>query len=1069
MFHSGQKKALNDVVIQLVDILNFYHKGFLDLDYKVRELKSDLLHIIINLSRRTSPEFHRRIIEVVTNDWTQFFKYWKVDEIREIINITSEDAEYLTWGLEQLSFLEARMLEGKYVGERSEQCIKQVRSWLRLGKSDRAEENLKKGFTQTIGVRGEKDYQLDSLIKWLPRINQLEQDRIEERLSWYLKRLDFIETTTSHAHSFPALKLLRTCLEWNPGNGFGLFKWLLVSKLVKFPDSLEEVFEFLVEKDSDNTVLYSKLFTRVLLFFQDNGKYGYHVVPSLIRGLKGISLIKNFVSEIRIYGIEEKKNEVVRQIIEACENNGINIGILKEHYPIEDRYTSTESYTSLRLKSEEEITNKEAVANIHTIEQALDLINKESENSHFDWTDVISSLKMKLTEQDFRSFTKLKTFDSVKLAKVGTVAYEMGFTSFAREMGYEALNKSRNAGWLTHYDGGSKLKSYQLLTQVEDRGKVGDLAFKDLAFSLKEIDDKRLFEDVFPILEIISPNVNYADLYKEVEIYLEELFRNATLNEKVFDFQDQPIAITELCGRLMTFLYEFPVSNMKEHLETIAIESYQESQIIIEHFLDGLYSQSHFEGYLVVLYGIFYSSGDIEEKHVDRITPLLKSERFDVMHLAYGLLGLLGRNSELDPEHIQLPLTYEMSFKQKPELIIDEETRIKQIEKRRMLRETNDPLEYIMIFKNDATFISKSSGIPLINIAYRMMQMAEQEVLPEWYHSLSEEQISNLFKSIDMNMPYIRPRMLRLWPALTKVTAELWRSKYLSYSAGSLICRQVDAGLYSITISQRKEEIQNLTDPSNDSGRRKGANEKWVNEMDESCFDRFLKTTDNKIILAELSLLKSLDDGRATEIRQSFISSEESCNKKRFYFFEGGVYNSYLHEYLNCGEDELILFNYCQTFDTRKHWLAINPQICIRVGWTLATEGNFRWVDPSDNIMVESIYWLDGNYQNYERLLYSETGYGWYVLASEAALEIIKGIADGKIFLHQKCIREFRLYQKKYGTDIEARKELFSSQVYMEKKGKIRKPRIEITSLKCKEFSSKIKTFVSCNYICSDR
>lgn len=259
LFYHGQIAGLNDISVHLVNILNFYHKHFLDLDYKVRELKVDLLDLVINLSRRSSPEFYQRMINTIASDWQQSFTYWKTNEIRDIINSITEDAKYSNWGIEQLAFLQERMLEGKRVGDRSEQCILQARSWIRLGKLDLAEKYLKEAFKQTFGIRGEKDYQLDHLIEWLPKINLLQPELTQERLSWYLKRFDFIQDTTSHAHSFAVLKTLRMCLESHLGNGFGLFKWLLLNRLSNFPDTLEEVLEFLMQADKQNARLYVNL------------------------------------------------------------------------------------------------------------------------------------------------------------------------------------------------------------------------------------------------------------------------------------------------------------------------------------------------------------------------------------------------------------------------------------------------------------------------------------------------------------------------------------------------------------------------------------------------------------------------------------------------------------------------------------------------------------------------------------------------------------------------------------------------------------------------------------------
>lgn len=1026
--HHGQLSALNDITIQLKSILSFYHKGFLDLDHKVRELKPELLSLIINLAQRTSPEFHRTILDVIATDWKEQLLYWKKDEIRATIEHALTLDELKDWAIDQLQYLEKVMLDGKRVGDRSEQCIKQARLWVKLGKLDRVEINLREAFRQTIGIRGEKDYQLDSLVEWLPKIAGMSPLEKKQKLSWYLKRLDYIHDTTSHAHRAPALELLHFCLGVDLASGFELFKWLYLNSLAEFSEGLERMLKFLIEKDGANAPLYASLFTRILLFFQDNGTYGNHIAKQLTEKLNDAKAINRIIQEIVTYGIEEKRNEVIQRLISACNEMNINIGYRQEDYPVRDTYSSSDSYTSLYLDNEEKFSKNEAFEFIQTVEQALDLLNREVENSHFDWTEVINKLKSQLTEDKLRSFLRSKTFDSVKLAKIGTIANEAGFVSLAREVGYTALSKSRVAGWLKHYDGGSKIKSYQLLTQVEDKKKVSELAFKDLAFNFKEIDDKRIFEDVFPVLEILLPNPDYAELYKEVEIYSEELLGNASLNDKVPTLEEKDVIdITDLASSLMLFLYEFPVSDIKEHLETIVIESYPKSQTIVERFVDQVYQKKYFEGFLTIWFGHFHQGITIPEKHLDRIEQLLGSDQFDIILLAYHLLDSLGKEPAYTLDPIDLPLIYEMKFDSKPQLIVDEETRLKEIEKRRRLPDTNDPVEFISIYKNDAQIISKETGIPVINIAHRIRQIAEQENLPAWFNSFSEHQMANLFRNTELHMPYVRPRILRLWPALMKVVSELWRSGYLSYYTSTLLSKKVDPWLHSVVAQKRLPEIVHLTEPSsNKFSSRRGTNEAWVNDMDSKCFDRFLKPSGSTTVVAEFSFIKSLDVGRATEIRQSFLSYNKDYTKSH-YIFEGEGYNTHIEDYLDYEGDEIIIFNHNQTFDIRKLWLAINPRLCIKAGWILSTGGNFRWLDAAGNIMAESVYWIDGNYQNHERLLYSETGYGWYVAVAKEALQTIKS-SSGKVYLHQKCIRQYRLYQEKFGTDIDAKKELFKSE-----------------------------------------
>lgn len=1024
LVYHGQNIAINDITITLKNILFFFHKGFMELDYKIRELKPEVIDLIITICRKADSKLYQKAIDLIAFDWTHFFEFWDVDAIRTIIDKIAIDNEYHAWGIEQLKSLEKKMLTGKRVGERAVQCIKQAHSWLRVDNPRLVESNLREAFSQTIGIRGEKDYQFDNLTEWLKRVNTFENDQIQERISWYLKRIDFVQSTTSHAHSYPALQILRICLNWHAGNGLGLLKWLLLNKVISFSDGLEVVLEYLVENDKENSTLYAKLFTRILLFFQDGSNYGYYISKDLVNNLQEVNSIKSFVNDIAIYGIEEKRNNVIRYIIEACEIKGIKIGISKDEYPVKDTYSSNDTYKNLHLDTGESLTPSKASEVIKTVDQALDLMQKESDNSYFDWTQIISNLKSQLTEEKIISILRSSEFDSRKLAKVGVIANEIGCVSLAKEIGFDALSKSRSSGWFKIYDGGTKLDAYQLLLQVDDKNMIRDLAFRDLAFTHKELDQKRIIENIFPILDIIAPEYDLTKIYEEVEIYSTELMKNAEINEDIFNFTKNSIDITELTSSLMHFLYEFPVSHMKEHIETLVIEESTSSPKIINHFLDQLYYLGNHEGYITILTGILNCKKELSPRHLPYLKEILNADRFDLMEMSYNLLKEAGNNIKLKFRKAQLPLIYEIEFDSKPELIVDNKSRLKEIEKRRSLRDTNDPLEYILYYKAEAKWISSNTGIPEINIAYRIMQIAEKEKLPEWYNGFPEQELANLFNSIDLNMPYIRPRVIRLWPALMKVVSELFKSGYLPFEICQYLSKQIDTGSPNIVLNSRLPEIPHLTDEINDIYRRRSTNEDWVKSINNECFDKFMQKVEGKHIIAEMSYLKSLSDGRASELRESFISLNKICKSINHYLFEGNNYNSYISEYLSIEKDEIIIFNHNQTFDIRKLWLAINPKICLDSGWTLSSEGNFRWIDSMGNIMVESIYWQDGNWDNYERLLDSETGYGWHIVASSEAVQTIKLIINRNLYLHQKCTRTYKAYQRRFNNDIDSEKHI---------------------------------------------
>ena len=71
------------------------------------------------------------------------------------------------------------------------------------------------------------------------------------------------------------------------------------------------------------------------------------------------------------------------------------------------------------------------------------------------------------------------------------------------------------------------------------------------------------------------------------------------------------------------------------------------------------------------------------------------------------------------------------------------------------------------------------------------------------------------------------------------------------------------------------------------------------------------------------------------------------------------------------------------------NWLALNPTIGSSLGWSVAEDGLFRWVNNAGQTMVESIWWTDGLVGQAPPHFDDEVGEGWLVVASQVAWDAI--------------------------------------------------------------------------------
>ena len=82
----------------------------------------------------------------------------------------------------------------------------------------------------------------------------------------------------------------------------------------------------------------------------------------------------------------------------------------------------------------------------------------------------------------------------------------------------------------------------------------------------------------------------------------------------------------------------------------------------------------------------------------------------------------------------------------------------------------------------------------------------------------------------------------------------------------------------------------------------------------------------------------------------------------------------------------------------------------MQLGWKPSMKGNFAWEDKEGNVMVESIYWENGN-TGYAGRASVEIGAGWYVVASKKAMEALRRLGD--VYVHRKEERYRRTYVEK--------------------------------------------------------
>jgi hypothetical protein len=155
-------------------------------------------------------------------------------------------------------------------------------------------------------------------------------------------------------------------------------------------------------------------------------------------------------------------------------------------------------------------------------------------------------------------------------------------------------------------------------------------------------------------------------------------------------------------------------------------------------------------------------------------------------------------------------------------------------------------------------------------------------------------------------------------------------------------------------------------------------------------------TDDGRVILAEETKLKSLDFGAPTEQRRSVIQpSEHRLGEQRADEVFLRLVNRLHDEYptlLNSRDEQSLIVRhaaFAKYLSPGENWLALNPAVGCRFGWSVGVIGLFRWEDEAGRTAVESVWWQDSNPNHSSLEIRSEVGEGWLVLATKRAFSQI--------------------------------------------------------------------------------
>ena len=976
------------------------------------------------------------LAESVEEEWTDARSrgHWSVDDRRTFILAFIRAGFSRNWAKEKLLELDELVtsaLESYEVGERVHYCVRQAEAWLELNDKEWAQHFLALAVDVGFGVGFRKDYQLNRWIEWLGEINELQPGEASKRITSFAHAIESVdEYAESPAVRRAAEELLAVTFGWSPGGATRLFLWFLERGLIGYQDGVRVLIDVSLKGSNPPVQTILQVFVELLLPFDTEGDS--ELIKSILRKIadiqgsdRALEIAKSLAAKIRILTSPPARDAWLEGLTNVLEELGFNrtaLGIDVDEIKFAQEDTRSRNFLRLEDHSEE-IGIEDVQGRVSAISDVRRLMDKEDRFSYFDWTPVVERLILKTTDEEYICefadlFRNKRNHSSEVLSAISRRLNQLGSNDRAWDAGVEALEKSSEFGWNPFFDSGAKYVALRALRQV-DRNKTVTRTYQSL---VEDLEANQFFTEVTAgldeILEIVDCNLDVPAIWTEIEEHAEFLMPegvSADLPDLIMEIaEDTPQRALQIL--LLEFIcHPIPavVYCAQRILAKLMRDGSTELKSVIREYLQK--SESHQERILAVIDAV----GRVDPPSVSHfrgdVEALIESPDWAIRRISASISEIHGWKGKSKSTSFKLmPWMHNLAT---PSQTIVTPKRLSGFGSGRPLRRTDDMRVVVSrLFSGEIRLISESTSISADSILRRVVAlMYEFDRDQSDLTASTERRLRKTLESVGLWMSFRRPRVEIARRAFFLTVVELEDAGKLHPQVAQVLdsgTLPYDPDLIMLEPSYKPAEISAMDEFLFDTDRKE-----WTRDVMAALKRTNWKPSAGRTVVAEKTVLVKQGEWELpTECRYSQLVMANSAylfSKPSASTFFSETWMTTVSEYAEAASDTeetpLVLINYPRSIDSPgADWLALNPLVANKLGWSSASEGLFRWVDSDGRVMVESFWWANG--LPMLRALGSgmeEASEGWVVLATQEALAAIKS-EFGSLFRVSLVSRETR-------------------------------------------------------------
>jgi hypothetical protein len=1001
--------------------------------YVARGARGEFYALLVKAVAQHGPAALGALREAFSEEWgySENAAFWPSDVRREIVLAFVNVGVDRTWATKQLTEIETKMLEGQDVSGRIEECINQALAWNAVNEREVARATLRRVLKVSFGVGYRKDYQFDSWMEWLDRINRLTPEGASERIMWFARAVASLrESTEGRAAEYAAEELLTIAFRWSPRRSIELLRWFASEHVLWYEEALKSLLSATLEASAPPVGLVLDFVADAFLPITTTASP--KLAESLIgatakqqgtqRAIDAARRLLNAVQRDVLPSERRKWRKGLARVLRKLDTDLEQLGLdATDLLPDEDEAKSS---AWLRLKDGSLLSKAEVQAAASNVSDFQKLIEGEAEGSYFDWEPTVAALVERLDCDQVGELAQVlrgTKRPSRTLAHASRRLRALGDANGAWKLAQEAVTASEPWGWDQHYDGGSRLAAFEALIDADpSRGR--QLAYRAL---LNDVGTRSALVgpislDLHRLLSLFADAVPIAPVWPDVERHIKGLFESSELPDegpaRLGDTYPRDLPGDAVVDVLLLHL-EHPVSALAASARRCLRNGLQRGDTFIhEAVRRSLRSEEALqESAMMAVEAAASENPSVVAPFQDLIVDLLKSRNHAIRNAARRTAQRIGY-TEMDSSRrpMALPGAYQISL---PE--IDKATASNQLESLTagLLVDPADPLELARPFDPIFKFVARESGLPVENLLYRASRIMRELVPESSWSDAAEKVLRRELEEASLRLPFRKPRAAVARRALFNVVGELVDTQRLEVESLDRLeqpLRFYDPAMILCDPGQRPPDIPAI------GGREKygGRNKAWVAAVPSAVSCACRNLADGRVVLAEETRLRRLDWETPTEVRRSSLDRAASGAKPVGGEFFATSFNRLVSEYSDMADEDLddclVIRHDAYCYESPGvNWLALAPAVGRQCGWKFVDKGLFRWADDQGQIMVESIWWLDGLFDQSPPHPENEVGEGWLVVAKPEAVSAIRA-ARGPM---KRRVNITRKYQDKTGSD----------------------------------------------------